>query len=71
MLDLIPIELHRYSLSDLVLNLVALRKFAGKQATINLPGLGDGIPIRSARAALIIALKTLGVPPGSRIGIPL
>lgn len=39
--------------------------------SIYLPGLGEGVPIRSARAAIIVAIKALGLTPGSRIGVPL
>jgi len=38
---------------------------------VAIPGLGDAIPIRSARAAVVIALKALGMSEGSRIGVPL
>ena len=51
--------------------MVAARKPVESQTTISLPGLGNGIPVRSARAAVIVALKALGMPPGSRIGVPL
>ena len=68
---LIPTELHRYSIRDVIRGLAAERMHAKPQERISLPGLGEGIPIRSARAAVIVALKALGLPPGSRIGVPL
>lgn len=71
MASLIPTELHRYSLGDIGRGLINARKPIGSQTTIPLPGLGDGIPIRSARAAVVVALKALGMPPGSKIGVPL
>ncbi len=71
MAGLIPTELHQYSIRDVVRGMVAARKPIESHTTIPLPGLGDGIPIRSARAAVIVALKALGLPPGSRIGVPL
>lgn len=71
MAGLIPTELHRYSIGDISRGLIAARKRVESQTVIHLPGLGDGIPIRSARAAVIVALKALGMPPGSRIGVPL
>jgi len=71
MSDLIPTELHRYSIGDIRRGVIAAWKPAESQAAIPLPGLGDGIPIRSARAAVIVALKALGMPPGSKIGVPL
>jgi len=71
MSGLIPTELHRYSIRDVVRGLVAAPKLVDARATISLPELGEGISIRSARAAVIVALKALGLPPGSRIGVPL
>jgi dTDP-4-amino-4,6-dideoxygalactose transaminase len=71
MAGLIPTELHRYSIGDIICGLIAARKPVESQITISLPGLGDGIPVRSARAAVIVALKALGMPPGSKIGVPL
>ncbi|MGA2531525.1 MAG: DegT/DnrJ/EryC1/StrS family aminotransferase [Candidatus Aminicenantales bacterium] len=71
MSGLMPTELHRYSIRDVVHGMVAARKPVESQTTISLPGLGNGIPVRSARAAVIVALKALGMPPGSRIGVPL
>lgn len=71
MAGLIPTELHRYSIGDISRGLVASRKPIESQTTIPLPGLGDGIPIRSARAAVIVAIKALGIRPGSKIGVPL
>jgi dTDP-4-amino-4,6-dideoxygalactose transaminase len=71
MFGLIPAEYHYYSLRDAARGLAASRKRCAEPAAIILPGVGEGIAIRSARAAVIIALKALGLPPGSRIGIPL
>lgn len=71
MADLIPTELHRYSISDVVRGLIAARKSVEVQSTISLPGLGEGISIRSARAAVIVAIQALGIRPGSTIGVPL
>lgn len=71
MAGLIPAEYHHYSLGDVRRGLAASRKPAEKPAAIPLPGGTDGIAIRSARAAVVIALKALGLPAGSRIGVPL
>jgi len=38
---------------------------------INIQGLGSCIPIRSARAAIVLSLKVLALPPGASIGVPL
>jgi len=71
MSGLLPTELHRYSILDIIRGLIAARKPIGSQTTIPLPGLGEGIPIRSARAAVIVAIQALGIRQGSRIGVPL
>ncbi len=71
MLALLPTELHQFSLGDVIHGLIAAWKSVDAQATLSLPGLGEGIPIRSARTAVIVAIKALGLPPGSRIGVPL
>jgi len=71
MVGLIPTELHRYSLADVRRGLAAGRRAVRADETVPLPALGDGIPVRSARAAVIVALQALGLPPGSRVGVPL
>jgi perosamine synthetase len=71
MSSLIPSEFHGYSIGDIIRGLIAARKPIGSQTTIPLPGLGDGIPIRSARAAVIVAIQALGLRQGSRVGVPL
>lgn len=71
MLNLLAPELHKSSIVDSLHSLIAARKSVESQATIPLPGLGDGIPIRSARAAVIVALQALDMPPLSKIGVPL
>ena len=69
--NLLPTELHHYSLGDCLRGAVASRKPVRRSAPIDLPGLGEAVPVRSARAAVVIALRALGLPPGSRIGVPL
>jgi len=71
MLNLLPTEVHQYSLGDVVRGLVATCGSDAGQHQIDLPGLGDGVPIRSARAAIILAIKALGLEKGSRVGVPL
>jgi dTDP-4-amino-4,6-dideoxygalactose transaminase len=39
--------------------------------TVYLQGIGNCLPARSARTAIIIALKALNLPLGARIGVPL
>ena len=69
--NLLPTELHRFSLRDCLRGAFASRESVRRAAPIDLPGLGEAIPVRSARAAVVIALRALGLPPGSRIGVPL
>ncbi|HOQ59913.1 MAG TPA: hypothetical protein PKZ08_04765, partial [Vicinamibacterales bacterium] len=38
---------------------------------IELPGIGPGIGVRTARVGIVLALKALGVAPGGHIGVPL
>ena len=71
-MGLIPTELHYYSLRDLLRGIASARRPApGKPAAIALAGVGEGTSIRSARAAVIVTLKALGLPAGARIGVPL
>jgi len=69
--SLIPAELHHYSLRDVAIGLSASRTPDDNPAAITLPDVGTGIAVRSARAAVIVALKALGLPEGSRVGVPL
>ena len=71
MLNLAATELHRYSMGDAVRALAAAYGSDSSRHQVHLPGLGDGVPIRSARAAIIIAIKALGLKEGSRVGVPL
>ncbi len=68
---LIPVENWDYSLLDAVRGLRAALGSAGAGRTLELPGLGPCIPTRSARAGIVAAIQVLGLPPGSRIGVPL
>lgn len=71
MLNLLPTELHQYSLGDMIRGLIAASKPRKSPDLTWQSALGDGIPIRSARAAIILSIKALGLEPGSRIGVPL
>lgn len=71
MVSLIPTELYRYSILDVTRGLAVSLKRPRPRSSIALPGLGWGIPIRSARAAVIISLRALGMRQGSKIGVPL
>jgi perosamine synthetase len=41
------------------------------QSYIRIPGLGSCLPVRSARAAIFLALKALALPPRASVGVPL
>lgn len=71
MLSLLPTELWQYSAVDLVSGIFAAGHPDGSGTGIDVPGLGRGVPIRSARAAIIVAIKALGLRAGTKIGVPL
>ncbi len=69
--NLIPTELHRYSLGDVAQGLMAVRR-SDRAPDRGWPfPLADGLPVRSGRAAIVLSLRALGLGPGSRIGVPL
>jgi perosamine synthetase len=68
---LIPTELYAYSLSDTIIGLRAAFGPGRPLEDIDLPLVGKGVPVRSARAGIIVALQALGLGTGARIGVPL
>jgi perosamine synthetase len=73
MLSLIPTEHWDYGPGDMVRGLlVALSpRRTEKNTTIGIPGVGQSLPIRSGRAAIVVALKALGLQAGSSVAVPL
>src|SRR5947209_9753902 len=71
MLALIPAELWQYGIIDLARGLASSLTTREPDARLLIPGLGDCIPTRSARSALVAAIKALELPAGARIGVPL
>jgi perosamine synthetase len=73
MMSLLPNEHWDYGLIDAIQGLrVALSpRRPDDQWDIGIPGLGPCLPVRSARAAIVLALKSLALPPGASIGVPL
>ncbi|TFG89649.1 MAG: hypothetical protein E4H15_08980 [Syntrophobacterales bacterium] len=71
MWNMVPTELHQYSLGDLVRGLVTISKPDQTPNPAWHYALADGIPIRSARAAIVLSIRALGLPSGSSIGVPL
>lgn len=70
MLGLLPAEYWNYKISDIARGLTAALTKT-KPGMLNLEGIGHCIPVRSARAAIVSAIKALELPPGARIGVPL
>jgi len=71
MLNLIPTEAWEYDLKDLIRGLSAALILRKPKKPLYIQAIGTCIPTRSARTAIIIALKALNLPPGARIGVPL
>jgi dTDP-4-amino-4,6-dideoxygalactose transaminase len=71
MLSLLPTEAWEYTFGDMIRGLSALLNPTNSMKYFHIQGLGDCIPTRSARTALIIAIKALKLRPGAQIGVPL
>jgi perosamine synthetase len=71
MIGLIPAENWEYSHSDIIRGLGAALSPRKESGALCLDGIGDCIPVRSARAALVAAIRALNLPTGARIGVPL
>ncbi len=69
--SLIPAEFWEYGLGDLVRGVKDALSERSSIPPLALPELGECIPIRSARAGLVVALQALDLLPGARIGVPL
>ena len=73
MFDLLPSEHWDYGSADMGRGLVTAA-FAPRHDALEgvaLPGFGRCLPIRSARAAIVLALKVLALPARARVGVPL
>lgn len=71
MLGLLPVELWEYRLRDLGTAIISTLGQSSRQQTLTLPELGECIPARSGRAAIVTAIKAIGLTPGARVGAPL
>lgn len=71
MVGLIPAENWEYSLRDLFAGVISTISNSDKYKIINIDGVGNCIPARSARVAICTALKVLNLSKGARIGVPL
>lgn len=71
MIGLIPAENWEYGLRDLFAGVMSTISKIDKYKIINIDGVGNCIPARSARLAICTALKVLNLSKGARIGVPL
>src|SRR5438132_3683222 len=71
MTGLLPVELWDYRLGDLSAAVLSLLRQNAQQQTLFLPGIGECIPTRSARSAIVAAIKAVGLSAGARVGVPL
>lgn len=69
--NLIPTEFWDYSVSDLFHATIAALRNPKRQETLPIPDIGACIPVGSGRAALVLALRALQLPPRAHIGVPL
>jgi perosamine synthetase len=71
MLGLLPVELWKFGLGDLGGGLISALGHRSREQRLSVPGLGECIPARSARAAIVTALGAIGLAQGARVGVPL
>ncbi len=73
MFTLLPNEHWNYGATDAIrgLRTALSSRGTGRQRDICIPGLGSCRPVRSGRAAIVLALKALALPPRPSIGVPL
>lgn len=73
MKNIIPRDLWEYRPSDYIYQLKHQLKENREyhQFYLELKNVGDCLPINTGRAALVVALKALELPPGANIGVPL
>lgn len=71
MRNLIPTENWDYGFCDFLRGLKCTFSLRNIEPTLYLPGIGHCIPTRSGRNALVSAIKSLDIPPHSRIAVPL
>jgi dTDP-4-amino-4,6-dideoxygalactose transaminase len=73
MLSLIPTEHWDYGPADMIRGLFAAIASSrpGDQSNIPIPGVGPSLPVRSARAGIVLGLKVLGLGPGATVAVPL
>lgn len=70
MIGLVPAEAWEFSLKDVVEGLLAGFNLGPASKKLDISGLGRVIPVRSGRAGIVIALKSLGLKKGAGVGVP-
>jgi len=71
MLNLIPTEALEYSVKDLIRGLSAALSIKNPNEKLYIQDIGNCVPTRTARTAIIIALRALDLPSRARVGVPL
>ena len=71
MTELLPSEYWEYGLADAAVGMLDALLGRVPDPFIAIPGLGDCIPTRSARSAIMAAIEALELPKEGRIGVPL
>lgn len=72
-LNLLPTEHWDYGFSDMIRGLLTglSPRHPRTEPYVLIPGLGPCLPVRSARTAIVLALKALALPPRASVGVPL
>jgi perosamine synthetase len=68
---LLPAEYWEHSIRDVAASALGVTLSRAEEDGLLLPGIGDCIPIRSARAGMVTSLQALGLPKKARVGVPL
>ena len=71
MLGLVPTEYWEYGLGDVIRGLAVALRPGKSDGEVYIPEIGNCIPARSGRAAIIAIIKALELPRGARVGVPL
>ena len=71
MIDLLPAERWEYGFKDVVDGMAAILGGTTSPESLYIPGLGESVPTRSARAGIVAAIGALRIRRGATIGVPL
>jgi len=56
---------------DFANGVIGALRSGNRESPLLLPSVGESLPVRSARAALVVALRSLDLAPSARVGVPL